>query len=69
VSVMCWKHTSFIADTTMCKVYYAVTSLSEVLLEKLIFTVRVKKFPIFYETWKFITMFKVAHQWILSWTS
>jgi hypothetical protein len=37
------------------------------LLEKLIVTQLVKKFPAFYGTWRFITVFTRARHWSLSW--
>jgi len=38
-----------------------------VLLEKLIDTQLAKKFPAFYETRRFITVFTTARHWSLSW--
>jgi hypothetical protein len=46
--------------------WYTVTLWSSVLLEKLIVTQLVKKFPVFYETQKFITVFSRARHWSLS---
>jgi hypothetical protein len=40
---------------------------SRVLLEKLIVTQLVKKFPAFYRTLSFVAMFTRAHHWSLSW--
>jgi hypothetical protein len=40
--------------------------MEAVLLEKLIVTQLVKKFPAFYGTQKFITVFTTAHHWSLS---
>jgi hypothetical protein len=42
---------------------------ARVLLEKLAVTQLVKKFPPFYENWRFITMFMGACQWCLSWVT
>jgi len=41
---------------------------SRVLLEKLTGSQLVKKFPAFYETWRFITAFTSARHLSLSWT-
>jgi hypothetical protein len=38
-----------------------------VLFVKLIVTQLLKKFPAFYRTWRFITVFTTAHHWHLSW--
>jgi len=48
---------------TICTVYlliYSLTQWSRVLLEKLIVSELVKKFPAFYGTWRFITAFTNA---------
>jgi len=37
------------------------------LLKKVMVTQLVKKFPTFYGTWRYITMFTRAHHWSLSW--
>jgi hypothetical protein len=42
-----------------------LTPWNRVLLEKLIVTQLVKKFPAFYGTRRFITVFKRAHHWSL----
>jgi len=44
------------------------TPWSRVLLEKVIITQLVKKFPAIYGTWRFITMFIRSHHCSLSWT-
>jgi hypothetical protein len=44
-----------------------LTPLSRVLLEKLTVTQLVKKFPTFYGTRRFITVFTRTRQWSLSW--
>jgi hypothetical protein len=43
-----------------------LTPWSRALLEKLIVTQIVKKFPVFYGTRRFITVFTRAHHWFLS---
>jgi hypothetical protein len=48
---------------------YLLTSWSRVLLEKLTCLQLVKKFPIFYGTRRFITLFTIASHLSLSWAS
>jgi hypothetical protein len=43
--------------------------LDRVLLKKLTVTQLVKKFPAFYGTRRFITMFTTARHWSLSWAT
>jgi len=45
---------------------FELTACSRAHLEKLIVTQLVMKFPVFYGTQKFITMFTRAHHWSLS---
>jgi len=44
-----------------------LTPWSRVLFEKLTVTQLVRKFPTFYGTRMFITVFRRAHHWSLSW--
>ena len=57
--------------TARCKesVTYLLTPWSRVLLEKLTGLQLVKKFPVFYGTWRFITALTSAHHLSLSWAS
>jgi len=43
--------------------------MGTVVLEKLIITQLVKKFPTFYGIWRFITMFPRTCYWFLFWSS
>jgi len=44
------------------------TISSRVLLENMIITQLIKRFPAIYGSWKFITKFTWGHNWILFWT-
>jgi hypothetical protein len=44
-----------------------LTAWSRIILEKLLVTLLVKRFPTFYGTWRFITIFTRAHHWSISW--
>jgi len=46
--------------------YFQLTRWSRVLLQKLTVTQLVKKFPAFYRTRRFITVFTTARHWSLS---
>jgi hypothetical protein len=51
---------------TWCQYSVLLTPWSKVLFVKLTVTQLVKKFPTFYDTRKFITLFTTAHHWSLS---
>jgi len=51
----------------MCYTHNKLTPESRAFLQILIVTQLVKKFPVFYGTRRFITMFKRAHLWIPFW--
>jgi hypothetical protein len=57
----------FVAHNVACNMY--VTPYSRVIFEKLTFTQLVKKFPAFYGTRRFITVYTTSRHWSLSWTT
>jgi len=62
---MCWSKNSF-SDVSSYLHTYLFMTWSGVLLEKLTSFQIVKKFPIFYGAWRFITAFTCAHHLSLS---
>jgi len=49
------------------KFWYCVLSMNVLLHSGITVTQLVKKFPVIYETWRFITVFTRARHWSLSW--
>jgi len=56
-------------DPTALTYAHGINPRIRVLLEKLIVVRLVKKFPTFYGTLKFFTVFKIYHRWTSSWVS